>query len=282
MQHHLIVVLLCLFTVTSTSTSARDIDSLLPDLRTPAITDGKPAPGKRARQFLKEYEGTGVFHALYLPTDWQPGRKFPVIVEFTGNKYRSSKGIVAESDLGYGLSGGKGVIWVCVPYVNRKEMKNQPTWWGDVNATVDYCKQTVKLVCKKHGGDPDNVFLAGFSRGAIACNFIGLHDDEIASLWRGFICHSHYDGVRTGGYAGSDRHAATERLKRLGDRPQFISQENNVKTTQDYLSQAYPEGNFTYLSIKGVSHTDTWVLRDVPERKQLRDWFWNSQKKKPD
>lgn len=282
MQHHLIVVLLCLFTVTSTSTSARDIDSLLPDLRTPAITDGKPAPGKRAQQFLKEYEGTGVFHALYLPTDWQPGRKFPVIVEFTGNKYRSSKGIVAESDLGYGLSGGKGAIWVCVPYVNRKEMKNQPTWWGDVNATVDYCKQTVKLVCKKHGGDPDNVFLAGFSRGAIACNFIGLHDDEIASLWRGFICHSHYDGVRQWGYAGSDRQAATERLKRLGDRPQFISHENNVKTTQDYLSQAYPKGNFTFLSIKGVSHTDTWVLRDVPERKQLRDWFWNSQKKKSD
>lgn len=277
-----ILLLLCAFCVSSMSASARDIDSLPPDLKTPPITDGKPAPGKRARQFLTEYEGTGVFHALYLPTDWQPGKKFPVIVEFTGNKYRSSKGVVEESDLGYGLSAGKGVIWVCVPYVNRKEMKNQPTWWGDVDATVDYCRQTVKLVCEKHGGDSDNVFIAGFSRGAIACNFIGLHDDEIASLWRGFICHSHYDGVRKWGYVGSDRQAAAERLKRLGDRPQFISHENNVKATQDYLNQAYPKGNFTFLSIKGVSHTDTWVLRDVPERKQLREWFLNSQKKKSD
>lgn len=282
MKPRLILFLLCAFCISSKSASARDIDSLPPDLKTPAITDGKPAPGKRTRQFLKEYEGTGVFHALYLPADWKPGKKLPLIVEFTGNKYRSSLGIVEESDLGYGLTAGKGAIWVCVPYVNRKEMQNQPTWWGDVDATVDYCKQTVKLVCEEYGGDSDNVFIAGFSRGAIACNFIGLHDDEIASLWRGFICHSHYDGVRKWGYAGSDRQAAAERLKRLGNRPQFISHENNVQATQDYLSKAYPKGNFTFLSIKGVSHTDTWVLRDVPERKQLRDWFWNSQKKKSD
>lgn len=282
MMPRLILFLLGAFCASSLCASARDIDSLPPDLKTPAITVGKPAPEKRARQFLKEYEGTGVFHALYLPTDWEPGKKFPVIVEFTGNKYRSSLGIVEESDLGYGLTAGRGVIWVCVPYVNRNEMKNQPTWWGDVDATVDYCKQTVKLVCREYGGDSDNVFIAGFSRGAIACNFIGLHDDEIASLWRGFICHSHYDGVRKWGYAGSDRQAAAERLKRLGDRPQFISHENYVKATQDYLSKVYPKGNFTFLSIKGVSHTDTWVLRDVPERKLLRDWFWNSQKKKTD
>lgn len=282
MKPRLTLFLLCAFCFSSFSATARDIDSLPPDLTTPAITDGKPAPGKRARQFLKEYEGTDVFHALYLPTNWQPGRIFPVIVEFTGNKFRSSKGIIEESDLGYGLTAGKDVIWVCVPYVNRMEMTNQPTWWGDVDATVDYCKQTVKLVCQKYGGDPSNVFIAGFSRGAIACNFIGLHDDEIASLWRGFICHSHYDGVRKWGYTGSDRQAAAERLKRLGDRPQFISHENNVNATQDYLSKAYSNGNFTFLSIKGVSHTDTWVLRNVPERKLLRDWFWNSQKKKSD
>jgi hypothetical protein len=46
------------------------------------------------------------------------------------------------------------------------------------------------------------VFIAGFSRGAIACNFIGLRDDEIASLWCGFVVHSHYEGVRD--WPGSD------------------------------------------------------------------------------
>jgi hypothetical protein len=154
-------------------------------------------------------------------------------------------------------------------------MKNQPTWWGDVDATVDYCKHTVRRICKEYGGDPENVFIAGFSRGAIACNYIGLHDDEIAALWRGFICHSHYDGVRQWAYAGSDRQAAAERLGRLGNRPQFISHENNVNATRDYLTEACPTGNFTFLPLPFANHTDTWVLRDIPERKTLRDWFGN-------
>ena len=39
------------------------------------------------------------------------------------------------------------------------------------------------------------VILCGFSRGAIGVNYIGLHDDQIAALWAGFITHDHYDGV---------------------------------------------------------------------------------------
>ena len=86
-----------------------------------------------------------------------------------------------------------------MPFVDKKNGRNATTWWGDVRATVGYCKATVLRTCEEFGGDPSNVFIAGFSRGAIACNYIGLHDDEIASLWRGFICHSHYDGVRKWG-----------------------------------------------------------------------------------
>lgn len=70
---------------------------------------------------------------------------------------------------------------------------------------------------------------------SIACNYIGLHDDEIAALWRGFICHSHYDGVRKWDYAGSDRQSAAIRLGRLRDRPQFISHETSVETARGYL-----------------------------------------------
>ena len=38
-------------------------------------------------------------------------------------------------------------------------------------------QKTVPWVCENFGGDTEKVFLCGFSRG-IACNFIGLHDDE--------------------------------------------------------------------------------------------------------
>jgi acetyl esterase/lipase len=250
---------------------ALDLASVVPDLVTPKATNGEPAPGKRVRQFNKNYAGSQVYHLLYLPTDWKKGKKYPVIVEYAGNKWRTSPGTVEGSNLGYGISGGKGVVWICMPFVDKKNRRNAVTWWGDTKATVDYCTQTVKRICKEYGGDPKNVFIAGFSRGAIACNFIGLHDDEIASLWRGFIVHSHYEGVRN--WPGSTRKDALERLKRLKRRPQFISNENSVAHTKQYLARNLPKGHFTFLALPFPDHTDTWVLRDIPERKKLREWF---------
>jgi len=150
------------------------------------------------------------------------------------------------------------------------------TWWGDVDATVAYCKRTVRRICQEYGGDPNAVVLAGFSRGAIACNYIGPRDDEIASLWCGFICHSHYDGVLDGWpYADKDRDLALARLKRLGNKPQFISDgsERHVAATRSYLKGVYPSGNFTFLTGGFREHTDTWVLRDIPARKTVREWF---------
>ncbi|MHC4200692.1 MAG: hypothetical protein ACYSU0_11930, partial [Planctomycetota bacterium] len=126
--------------------------------------------------------------------------------------------------------------------------------------------------CRDYGGDPAAVLIAGFSRGAIACNFIGLHDDEIAGLWRGFIAHSHYDGVRKWRYPGSDRRSAAERLKRLRGRPQFVSHEGSVEATRKYLEGTRTDGAFTFLALPYRNHTDSWVLRDIPERKALREW----------
>ena len=217
-----------------------DIETVPQDLITPPATNGAPAPGKRVKQVNREYAGSDVHHLLYLPTDWKGEKKYPVIVEYAGNAYRTCPGTLEGSNLGFGISGGKGVIWVCMPFVDAKNRMNSTIWWGDVEATVDYCKNTVRRICSENGGDSSAVFLAGFSRGAIACNYIGLHDDEIASLWRGFICHSHYDGVDNWPYAESDRKAAARRIERLGNRPQFISNENDVNATQSYLKERLP------------------------------------------
>ena len=83
-----------------------------------------------------------------------------------------------------------------LPFVSPDGLRNQRTWWGDVRATVAYAKRAVARTCEQFGGDPNRVVLCGFSRGAIAVNYIGLHDEEIAGLWRGFFTHDHYDGVR--------------------------------------------------------------------------------------
>ncbi len=261
--------------------SLPDIRDIAPDLVTPRMIVSEAAPGKRVKQTVTSYEKTDVYHALYLPTDWQSGKKYPVICEYAGNGNYTNKfgdysaGTVEGSNLGYGISGGKGFIWICLPYVGYKDGKlsNIPQWWGEVSETKKYCLQAVQEVCAKYGGDTNKVFLAGFSRGAIACNYLGLHDDEIAKLWCGFIAHSHYDGVRKWSYADSDREAALVRLKRLQGRPQFISQENaGTAATRKYLEETGVKGNFTFVDFPYRNHTDEWVLRPIKEREILRKW----------
>lgn len=261
-----------------TAESWPDIQTVPPDLETPPMIEGQPAPGRRVRQTLPAYRGTAVYHALYLPVDWQPGRLYPVLAEYAGNggyknKYGDiSTGQVEGSNLGYGISAGQGMIWICLPFVDERDKKNTPSWWGDVEATVNYCRQAIREVCADCGGDPSAVLLAGFSRGAIACNYIGLHDDHIAKLWRGFVCHSHYDGAIDWGYASGDRPSALERLRRLKGRPQFISHERSVDDTRQYLAGTGIQAPFTMVSIPYRNHCDDWVLRNIPERAILRRW----------
>ncbi|MBS1824623.1 MAG: alpha/beta fold hydrolase [Acidobacteria bacterium] len=256
-----------------------DLATVPADLVTPPMTVGDPAAGKRVRQTTAGYEGTDVHHALYLPGDWREGQKYPVIVEYAGNgNYKNrfgdvSHGTVEGSNLGYGMSGGRGFIWVCMPYVNKAEGRNQETWWGDVEATVDYCKRTVRDVCARYGGDAESVILCGFSRGAIGCNFLGLHDDEIAGLWRGFVPYSHYDGVRTWPYEGSDRESALVRLRRLNGRPVFVCHEVSVEATREYVKSTGVKAPFTFVPIPFRNHNDGWTLRDLPERRRLREWL---------
>lgn len=227
---------------------------------------------------IPEYLGSEVHHVLYLPQDWQPEKHYPLIVEYAGNGGYQNKlgdrcsGRVEDCCLGYGISAGVGYLWLCLPFVSADRRNNQLEWWGDLEATISYCKQVVPMVCANYAGDPSRILLAGFSRGAIACNFIGLADDEIAHLWRGFICHSHYDGVREWDYPGSERSAAIERLMRLGQRPQWISHEGSIRETHQYLDEVYPQGNFTFQALPFPNHTDRWVLRDLPERELLRRW----------
>jgi hypothetical protein len=264
------------------STAAQpDLSTVPEDLAIPPLTIVQPGAGNRVSQTTSGWEGTKVHHILYLPTDWQPNQKLPVIVEYAGNgnyknKYGDiSEGIVEGSRLGYGMSAGKGFIWICMPYVQVLEGKSNATvWWGDVEETKRYCLATVRDVCTRFGGDAEKVILCGFSRGSIGCNFIGLHDDEISKLWRGFVCHSHYDGViEKWPYRGADRASALVRLKRLNGRPQFISHEVSAAATEEYLKATNILGNFTFVPIPYRNHSDAWVLRDIPERRKLREWL---------
>lgn len=265
-----------------------DLSSVPTDLIVPKAIDGAPKAGHRVIQTTANWERTQVHHLLYLPTDWQPKGSWAVIVEYPGNgPYHNAfgdtnSGEVEGCQLGYGIGAGRGYIWICMPFIEKvgTSVHNAIRWWGDIEETKRYCIATVKAVCETYGGDSSRVLLCGFSRGSIACNYIGLNDDTIASLWCGFVCHSHYDGVKPWPYPNSDQASARDRLQRLLLRPQFISHEGSIRATRDWLLSTSITGEWTFVPLPYRNHSSAWVLRDIPERRQLRQWVNEVMEKK--
>ena len=275
------------------------------NLQLPPLEIGFASPGKRVAIVPTEYKGTGVHHILYLPPDWeQEWRKkerfWPVIIEFSGNSFPTSgsTGAVEGAAFGYGLSGGK-FIWAVFPFVAKDLKHNEVTWWGDEQATVEYAKKNVPRICKEFGGDSSLVFLCGFSRGAIAVNYIGLYDDEIARLWCGFISHDHYDGVKEwkgtawGSPLADYRAASIQRLYRLQGRPVLICQNGGTEDINEYLTDYKNLAKFTFIDVPVKKifpqipnalmihpHTDRWMFVDSRERRQIWKWMEKVSKEK--
>lgn len=264
-----------------------DIRSVPVDLTVPSVTNEKPAPGRRVRTQLPRWKGTDIHHLIYLPVAWHPGRRYPLLVEYSGNgPYRNeygdiSEGTVEGSVLGYGISGGKEFIWLNLPFVDPRSGRNANQWWGDVKETTAYAQEAIAEVCAKYGANPEKIILAGFSRGAIACNYIGLADDRTASMWLAFIAYSHYDGARRWPYENSDEASAIRRMKRLMGRASFVIHENSVNPTREWISSTGIEAPFTFRTLAFRNHNDTWALREVPERRELRNWLAEVLKTKP-
>ncbi|MEY5026413.1 MAG: hypothetical protein RLZZ244_1941 [Verrucomicrobiota bacterium] len=175
-------------------------------------------------------------HAVYLPTNWEKGKRYPVIFEYLGN----TAGVQSLKGLGYGLVGERDFIWVVLPIVSAYP-STQPDItmnWGNRSAlanTVEYAKQAVREVCEKWGGDSANCVLVGYSRGGVACNLIGLCDDEMASLWKAMVVGAHYfsDGLDITGTriplgAADYKTVAKENLARLGKIAQLCVAEYNT------------------------------------------------------
>jgi len=269
----------------------------------PRVEPGPPAAARRAVVTPPEYAGTDVHHAVWLPADWDAARaaagaRWPVVVEYAGNVHppSGSTGRVEDAALGHGLTAGR-CIWVVLPFVSADGARNETSWWGDLAATAAYAKVNVPRICHDFGGDPGRVLLCGFSRGAIAVNHVGLHDDEIARLWCGFVTHDHYDGVRE--WRGTDwgapleayRAAAADRLRRIGDRPVLVCQQGGTAEIEAWLeSSGARPAQVTFLPVRigalfptlpcrlapGVEivspHTDRWLAVDGPDRRTARAW----------
>ena len=79
--------------------------------------------GKRVKQVHPDWIQTEVYHLLYLPKDWQPGKRYPVIVEYAGNgPYQNRFGdivrVTRKEQDGLWHYWRPRFIWVCIPYLN--------------------------------------------------------------------------------------------------------------------------------------------------------------------
>jgi hypothetical protein len=269
-------------------------NDLKPLAQIPVDENGPPAPGKRVSVTEAEYAGTDVHHSLYLPQNFADRPKHPIIVEFTGNFYPTagSTGRVEDAHLGYALTLGLDFIWVVLPFVSKDHRQNEVRWWGDEDATVAYAKTCIPHIIEKYQGDPDKIILCGFSRGAIATSYIGLHDDDISRLWSAFFTTSHFDGVRAwpgtpwGNSLGQYRATAITRLQRVHGRPWWVSQDSSVDDIAAFLKEGGLLGDNYILDPEPMkqlfpqipnpyfidAHTDLWPLFDNPHSRRARDW----------
>ncbi|HEY3835040.1 MAG TPA: carboxypeptidase regulatory-like domain-containing protein [Bryobacteraceae bacterium] len=235
-------------------------------LTVPSVTEGMPYPGRRVYMTLA---GSPVRYVLYLPPDWTPDGHFPVIAEYSGNifyfKNTYSTGKADQGNIGYGMSKGKGVIWVNLPFLSTDQTREQLDGFGNLDATAEYARQVIHEVVEKYSGDPGAVFLTGFSRGGAACGYIGLHNDEIADVWLGFHAVAGGDGA---GWFGSEMPGAIERGGRMKGRSSFVT---DGTPWQDVLAKLRQP--FTYMDSGIGAHVDTMFLDNRPSTAAVRKWM---------
>lgn len=269
-----------------------DIRVVAADMTVPLVEEGLPEAGRRV-YYVAEGFHKKTSSVLRLPDNWNRSGKYSIFVELPGNGgYRDKLGDECTGRpegccLGYGLTEGRDWIWVCLPFLNERGDETALTWWGDApayrpEATLAMWRRVIQEICDRYQGDAGRVVLSGFSRGAIACNALGLHDDATASLWSAFLPCSHYDGVRGWPFAESDLAGAGKRFARLGQRPQLIMGEGRqVDETRRFLEGAYPDrlGALTTESTGFRNHSDRWVLRPGEARERARRWLSDQQQR---
>jgi len=238
----------------------------------PVVEDATPAPGKRVRYRLAGDETSGIYSVLNLPEDWQPGKKYPVIVEYPGNFFFGpqcfSSGLPDQCVIGYGMTKGRGAICLGLPFIDGPTGTIAENGWGNADDTAEYALRIVTDVCDNFGGDRDNVVLTGFSRGAIACGYIGLRNDRIAALWKGFHACQHYDGANWNGSTIPD---AIERASRFKGKAIFHT-DNSQEKFQPVMDVM--DTTITWAHSGLGYHSTAMFLDDRASTQQLRQWFW--------
>lgn len=237
----------------------------------PPIEDSPPAAGRRVRYRLRGDARSAIYCILHLPEDWSVGKRYPLVVEYPGNIYFTpgcySTGLPDQCVIGFGMTKGRQAICLSLPFIDRSADQIAENAWGVPDDTVEYALRAVNEVCEAWGADRERIVLTGFSRGALACGFIGLRDDRIAALWRGFHACQHYDGD---GWNGATMATALERAKRFRGKSVFQT-DNSEELFRPVMEQMRTPATFVQSGLG--AHACAMFLDDRPSTQQLRRWF---------
>ena len=153
------------------------------------------------------------------------------------------------------------------------------TWWGDRQATIDYCKDNL----------PESVRNSEVIRKTfLSAAFPVVRLPAVISVWQmtKLPLLERNDRPRSfrrsekWGYPQSDRASALERLAHLKGRSVLVCGNAN-----DYLKKHPELGNFTFLPVPVTKifdipdglvihpHTDLWAHRESPTRQRARAWL---------
>ncbi|AQQ72497.1 hypothetical protein SMSP2_02883 [Limihaloglobus sulfuriphilus] len=255
-------------------------------LHLPPMVNKKPAAGCNVKYQFEEFSGTGVYHSVFLPSNWQPGGKYPVIMDIPGNPFEHywgdiSSGRPESSPIGYGVSNGKAIC-IGLPCISP-DGNSHVRALGDVKQTVAYMKKVAVWVSREMGGDPARMILTGYSRGGQGTAFLGRYDDEIADIWLGWL---HYDGfdmplephvhMRKYSYNVTEDDYRVDgniikRFARIKGRSTFIVNSGYVNLFEAYNKKyGFP---CEHVLTGSRNHNPDWSLMETETLKQARQWY---------
>ncbi len=166
----------------------------------PTMVEGTPAKGKVTKRNITGWNNN-VYYTIYLPSNYSAtGTKNPVIFDLPPNEYETYNGKPECEYLGYGLGYGSDFIVVVAPFLNADGSNLATTYWGagtlagDYTKTLEFWQAILTDIETNFNSDPDRVILTGFSRGAVACSYLGCSTYEWASKFCAFMPFSHHDG----------------------------------------------------------------------------------------
>ena len=198
-------------------------------------------------------------YQVFVPEQWTPTRRWPVVLFLHGAGERGSDG-VKQTEVGLGpairLNPASLPALVVMPQCRRG------VWWNDP-AMESLALSTLEETIREYNGDPSRIYLTGLSMGGYGTFYLGAkYPDRFAALAP--ICGGVVPPNRLRQAGGTDHSEAyAEAARRIGNTPTWIFHGASdpvvpVSESQQMVKALEEQGiSVKYTEYPGVGH-NSW------------------------